>query len=76
MLTSFLIVIIPVVFVAVANSYVKERTDISELMKIVLVVGPALVFINIVIGIYIYKAIKDPENYKVDPPIKLKPKKE
>lgn len=29
-------------------------------------VGPSLLFINIVIGIYIYKVIKDPQNYKSD----------
>jgi hypothetical protein len=29
-----------------------------------------LFLINIVIGVYIYKVIKDPENYKVDPPFK------
>ena len=59
-ITSLLVVILPVVFVAVANSYVKDRTDIGELMKIVIVAGPAVVFINVVIGFYIYKAIKDP----------------
>lgn len=27
---------------------------------------------NIVIGIYIYKVVKDPENYKKDPPLVIK----
>ena len=70
-----MIVILPVIFVAVANSYVKDRTDLGETMKIVYVVAPAVIFMNIVMGVYIYKAVKDPENYKVDPPIKIKPKK-
>lgn len=26
-------------------------------------VGPAVLFINVVIGVYIYKVIKDPHNY-------------
>lgn len=35
-------------------------------MKVVIAVGPAVVFINIVMGIYVYKAMKDPLNYEVD----------
>lgn len=38
--------------------------------KIVISIGPSLFLINIVIGVYVYKVIKDPENYKVDPPLK------
>lgn len=30
---------------------------------------------NVVIGVYIYKVLKDPENYKKDPPLVIKPKK-
>lgn len=37
---------------------------------------PALVVINLVIGVYIYKAVKDPENYKKDPPLVMRPKKD
>ena len=42
----------------------------SEVDKIVFSVAPSLILINVVIGIYIYKAIKDPENYKIDEPLK------
>jgi hypothetical protein len=31
---------------------------------------------NIVIGVYVYRVIKDPENYKKDPPLVIKAKKE
>lgn len=76
LITSFLVVVIPVLFVWFANEYMKDRTDMSEVMKIVWVVGPALIWMNAIIAYYIYQAIKDPENYKVDPPIKItmKPK--
>ena len=50
---------------------VKDDPNISELNKVIIAIGPALLFINIVIGVYIYKAIKDPENYKADEPIKI-----
>ena len=75
LLTSFLIIVVPILFVAIANSYVKGNPDLTELMKVGIVIGPTIIYMNIVIGIYIYRAIKDPENYKVDPPIKIKPKK-
>ena len=39
-------------------------------------VVPAVIWMNIVIGIYIYKVVKDPENYKKDPPIVVRAKKE
>ena len=32
----------------------------GEIMKVAIVIGPVLVYMNIVMGIYIYKAIKDP----------------
>ena len=60
MLTSFLIIVIPILFVAIANSYVKDDPEMGELMKVAIVIGPVLVYMNVVIGIYIYKAIKDP----------------
>lgn len=65
-MTSFLIIVLPVISVLILNQWVKDRTDISELMKVVIAVGPAVVFINIVMGIYTYKAIKDPLNYQKD----------
>lgn len=60
MLTSFLIIVVPILFVAIANGYVKDDPEMSELMKVGIVVGPVLVYMNIVMGIYIYRAIKDP----------------
>lgn len=41
----------------------KDNSNYSELDKIIFAVGPALLLINIVIGIYIRKVIKDPQNY-------------
>ena len=68
----------PVVFVAAANSYVKDHPELSELMKVAVVVGPTVLYMNVVMGIYVYKAIRDPENYRVDPPVRvrMKPKQE
>ena len=57
---------IPVFSVLILNRWVQDRTDISELMKVVIAVGPSVVFINIVMAIYTYKAIKDPLNYEKD----------
>lgn len=37
-------------------------------MKVVIAVGPALIFINIVMCAYVMRAMKDPLNYQVDPP--------
>ena len=68
-------IVIPIIYVLIAHSYVKDHPDLGETMKIVIAVGPALVFMNLMIGIYIYKAIHDPENYTVDPPMKIKAKK-
>lgn len=42
------------------RSYLENQTGYSELEKTAYTVIPAVVFINIVMGIYIYKAIKDP----------------
>ena len=58
--TSFLIIVIPVLFVFTANNYVKDDPYMGEIMKVAIVIGPVLVYMNIVMGIYIYKAIKDP----------------
>lgn len=70
-----MVVGLPLVLVFSARHYLSERTDLSELEKTAYTVVPSLVLINIVIGVYIYRVIKDPENYKRDPPVVLKPKK-
>jgi len=68
----------PIVIVFWLNGLVKDDPNISELGKVFIAVGPAVVLINIVICTYAFKAMKDPENYEVDPPlkIKLRPKKD
>lgn len=58
--------------VFILNDWVKDDPNMSELKKVLIAVGPAVLFINIVMITYAYKAIKDPENYKVDPPLKIK----
>jgi hypothetical protein len=70
MLYSFLIIVLPISFVYFMYNYVKDDPNYSELDKIVVSVGPTLFFINIVIGVYIYRVVKDPENYKADEPLK------
>lgn len=72
---SLLIVVIPIVSVLALNSWVKNDPNISELMKVVISVTPALIFINIVACTYAVRAMKDPENYKKDPPLVIKMKK-
>lgn len=44
----------------------------SELTKVLIAVVPAVVWINGVMGYYVWRAIRDPENYRVDPPLKIK----
>jgi hypothetical protein len=41
-------------------NYLKDNPELSEIDKIVFAVAPSLVLINVVIGVYIYKTIKDP----------------
>lgn len=63
-LFSLLVTVVPVLLVF----WIKDKVDamnISETMKTMLKVLPAILVINIAIGIYIIKAIKDPENYIV-----------
>jgi len=59
-LYSLLIIIIPVLCVSITYKYVKDNNRLSELDKVMIAVGPSLLFINILIGIYIYKVVKDP----------------
>lgn len=72
MLTSFLIIFVPVISVVILNNWVKDDPNMSELKKVFIAVGPAVLFINVVMITYACRAIKDPENYKVDPPLKIK----
>lgn len=53
-------VVVPICTVVLTHRHLKHRTDYSELEKVAYTVIPALVLINIVIGVYIYRAIKDP----------------
>ena len=75
LLTSLIIIVIPLSVVFGTRSYLEDKTEYSELEKTAYTVVPSVVFINIVMGIYIYKAIKDPENYKKDPPFVVRPKR-
>ena len=70
MLFSLLIVLVPIVIVYSTFNYVKDDPSYSELNKIIVSVGPSLFLINIFIAVYIYKVIKDPENYTKDEPLK------
>lgn len=70
LLCSLLIILVPIILVFSTFNHVRDNPTYSELEKILVSVGPSLLIINIVIGVYIYKAIKDPENYKKDPNIK------
>lgn len=48
----------------------------SELEKVAYSVVPMIIYMNIVIGIYIYRVLNDPENYKKDPPLVIRRKKD
>jgi hypothetical protein len=76
LLATFLIVVVPLLLVGGGNLYLKDAVGLSELEKVAYSVVPTIIFMNIVIGVYIYKVVKDPENYKKDPPLVMKPKKE
>lgn len=69
-----MIIIVPVVSTILLNNWVKDDSSRSELEKVIIAVIPGLVFINVVACAYAYKAIKDPENYKRDPPLVIKNK--
>jgi hypothetical protein len=56
--------------------YFKDAEGMSELEKVAYTVVPTVIYMNIVIGIYIYKVLKDPENYKKDPPLVIRAKKD
>ena len=73
-----MVVVVPLLMVLGTHFYLKEAPGYTEMERTVYTVVPSLVWMNIVIGIYIYKVIKDPENYKKDPPLRvtIKPKKE
>ena len=48
----------------------------SNFEKVAYTVGPVVAYMNIAMGVYIYKVVKDPENYKKDPPLVIKAKRE
>ncbi len=59
-LVSLMIVLVPVILVVSSNYYISNNQNVSELFKVIFSVVPSVLFINIVIGVYIYKAFKDP----------------
>jgi hypothetical protein len=76
LLATFLIVVVPLLVVGLSNFYFKDADHLSELEKVAYPVIPVVIYMNIVIGVYVYKVIKDPENYKKDPPLVIKAKKQ
>lgn len=73
-----MVVVVPLVLVVGTHLHLKGNPNYTEMERTVYTVVPSLVWMNLIIGIYIYKVIKDPENYKKDPPltVTIKPKKE
>ena len=63
-LATFLIAVVPLVVVFGSNEYFKDASDMSELEKVAYSVVPMIIYMNTVIGIYIYRVLNDPENYK------------
>jgi len=57
---TLLIVVVPLILVGAGNYYFKNAVGMSELEKVAYTVVPGVIFMNIVIGIYIYRVIKDP----------------
>lgn len=62
LIASLLIIVVPVIMVIKLGPYV-ENMPVSDTMKTVYKVIPAVLLINVVMGVYIYRAIKDPANY-------------
>jgi hypothetical protein len=60
LLATFLIVVVPLVVVGLGNLYFKDADHLSGLEKVAYPVVPVIIYMNIVIGIYIYRVIKDP----------------
>ena len=73
---TFLIAVVPLVVVFGSNEYFKDASDMSELEKVAYSVVPMIIYMNTVIGIYIYRVLNDPENYKKDPPLVIRRKKD
>ena len=74
LLATLLILGVPLVGVFLGQWYFSEAEGLSELEKVAYSVIPGVLFMNVVIGVYIYRVVKDPENYKKDPPLVIKPK--
>ena len=75
-LATFLIAVVPLVVVFGSNEYFKDASDMSELEKVAYSVVPMIIYMNTVIGIYIYRVLNDPENYNKDPPLVIRRKKD
>ena len=71
--TSLLIIIVPVVMVMKLGPYV-DSMPVSDTTKSFYKALPAVFFINLVIGVYIYRVIMDPANYEIlkNEPIRMK----
>jgi len=70
-----MVVIAPIAIVFGMQYYLEGVTGMSDLEKTAYMVVPAVVWMNVTMGFYVYRVIKDPENYKKDPPIVVKPKR-
>jgi len=53
-------VVIPIIVVWISNLYFKDAEGLSNLERVAYTVGPVVVYMNIAMGVYIYKVIKDP----------------
>lgn len=73
LITSFLVIVVPVIMVMKLGPYV-DTLPLSDTMKTVYKAGPAVFFINLVMAVYIYRAIRDPANYEIlkNEPIRIK----
>ena len=55
-----MVVVAPIAIVFGIQSYLEGVTGMSDLEKTAYVVVPAVVWINITMGFYVYRVIKDP----------------
>ena len=61
-ITSLLIIVVPVIMVMKLGPYI-DSMPLSSTMNTVYKVVPAVLFINFVMALYIYRTIRDPANY-------------
>ena len=75
-LFSLLVTVVPVLLVFALKDRIDLMDGISETAKTMLKVLPAVLVINIVIGVYVVRAIRDPENYVVYGPAERRRERE